>query len=460
MRTTGTSLFEWSIPRSAASRWRSATSVDVRTDDPSIGLAVCERLKLAGFARSQILVGQRAELLAGPAVLGSASDPGPLAKLDGHLEVAQLLTQVDSIAGEAGIDKTRYPLCTIDGSAHNPTLHLPLEACRSGRLVPYAGPFPERFRVYVLCDDKKVGAELKRRLLAKGFKQVLRRGLSDLSVGFRLVYGGARSEPEVVESLHEVVDAQMSAIGADGFPLGLIDKAPKRGGDVEIHVPAAAFRTGALAKELENPALYKASIRGGGAKCQRSLAAALKEFGFVKLDQADGEAGEPPRLSYGAAPRALVERLRDTVRQVSGDLAAGPQGLADHRPRHSDRFAVRTQLDGVVQVLAAGPDQPGFGHTAGRWCGAAVSGRDAGRGHDRRNHAGPAPGPARALGASARELPALLPGCDDSGDLGPYRHPPSLCASPVRWKARPAARRPVPSSSSADCSTSRSRASI
>ena len=152
----------------------------------------------------------------------------------------------------------------------------------------------------------------------RGFTRITRRSLDDVSEGFRITYGALHSEPAVLEAVREAVEAHMCEIGADMVALLFLQKLPPDSTKIVVQVPSAAFKEGRLARELENPVLYNVFIRGGGAKILATVTAAVRGLGFTTVEPRSGPVEGNPRLTYGGAPRPLLDRVRTAVHQATG----------------------------------------------------------------------------------------------------------------------------------------------
>ena len=79
-------------------------------------------------------------------------------------------TLISGLLKHAGINFKEYPLeIGTEMSSGDAILHLPLQACRSGGIMPYGGTFPGAFPVTIRTDDLLLAEGLSTELRAKGF---------------------------------------------------------------------------------------------------------------------------------------------------------------------------------------------------------------------------------------------------------------------------------------------------
>jgi hypothetical protein len=289
--------------------------VEIRSDDPDAAILAKETLRRAGFPRAEI------KLCAGGGRKGCGEalsvDPGPLARLGYDLESAGLMSVAGELARACDIDPARYPVRMTQSNSPVAVLRLPIAACRERRLAPYAGAFPERFRISLHTDERTTGNALRHALVAKGFTQTTRRSLDDVTSGFCVHFGAAHGEPAILEAVREAVEDHMIEIGADTVALALLRTLPEESTDIVIHAPSAAFKDGTLAREMENPLLYNAYVRGGDDGQAGIVKAVLERLGFAAAERRSASDTHRPQLSFGAAPRLLIERIRDAIQEAT-----------------------------------------------------------------------------------------------------------------------------------------------
>ena len=290
--------------------------VEIRSDYPGIAIAATGRLRHAGFPRTEIKLFADDDAKACGERL--AVDSGPLGRLGLDVMAARLVAVAGEVAAASGVDTDRYPVRSTKGGSSAPILYLPVNGCLTGRLPPYAGPHPERFEFCLHTDDRRASADLIREFKTRGFTRITRRSLDDVSEGFRITYGALHSEPAVLEAVREAVEAHMCEIGADMVALLFLQKLPPDSTKIVVQVPSAAFKEGRLTRELENPVLYNVFIRGGGAKILATVTAAVRGLGFTTVEPRSGPVEGNPRLTYGGAPRPLLDRVRTAVHQATG----------------------------------------------------------------------------------------------------------------------------------------------
>ena len=293
-------------------------AIEVKTDCAESSLSLRKALKARGFPRVRIAVLDPEVVLAESGAIGV--DPGPLGKTDATLEVAELVALAGDQAKAAGIDLARHPVRMIWGDAEAPTLYMPLQACAQGTLPPYAGAFPDRFQIVIYSDNRVEGGRLRKSFLDAGFTRVSRRTLSDDSRGFEIHYGTLGWTPELLEQIREMVEAFMGDHGAAAASLALLRDRDEEDTEVEIYAPTAAFRSGALTRHWENPALYKLAVRGGCSESVCAVAAAMKPVGFAALDARCESHSTAPYLGFGGAESKLLERIQELVQQATGDF--------------------------------------------------------------------------------------------------------------------------------------------
>jgi hypothetical protein len=286
-----------------------AVKTVLRADDPAAIAVLRPLLVEAGLTRIAIEtlpLGDEARVVL---------DPGPLERLEAHVEIAAIAGALARATKELGIDHARHPIEITRGrGADHVRIDLPSAAILSGALRPWSPLAPERYAVEILDDDRGAGITLERAFHAAGFKRAKRRHLGKIGVGFAIRCG--KKIPESMqEQARRLVDAELVRLGARDFGLAVVSD---DGDAVTIEFPARAFHDGSLAETLANPARYALKVIGASAEVCAPLIADFKTWGFrsvrCKVDPDD----DPPGIRFGGAPLELVTRMQETVKRFFG----------------------------------------------------------------------------------------------------------------------------------------------
>ncbi len=292
--------------------------VEIRTDDPDAAVALLERLGQAGFQRVQTLPMSQVE--AEGAVIGLTVGPFRSSMASSRLQVA-----IADLMDERGVSGERYPLRVEDGtpSDFRAVVTLPLRACLSGRRPPYAGPFPERFRVTVATDEPGAMSRLVHRLRETGFSQV-RVTIGDeddlLGAPLTMACGALAGYPELLASLQAALGDHLSALGAPPGTTFGCERGDESSDEVEVCFPSRGLADGSLLARAASPARWELTLRAGDTSAYGPLFAELRSWGFKSasmVDESFYEDGEA-RIAFGGAPLPLVDRIRGCVRSMTG----------------------------------------------------------------------------------------------------------------------------------------------
>lgn len=305
---------------------RQRYSLEVQADDTALGQGLIDELTSHGFQCLPLRLLTPEEALTQPIVVRG----GPFTSDRNPSEYSRIRGVVTDYARRLGIDPVRYPFLSEGSSGEIYTrVVAPLIACRDRKRRPYAGPYPDRFQVTIVTDNKEAVAGLKERLEAVGFTEVsiltrrsLVEGMDDGTAGefwpgFAISWNGAGREPSIASMLKEAVKAEMDKIKAEGFFLRTFDYT-SAGGDnvVRIYFPIRGLDDGKLLEAVAYPGRYYLTINTPNPDEWRDLEADLRRWGFASVTL-QTSAEQPLELYYGNAPLELIEKLRTTIRSYA-----------------------------------------------------------------------------------------------------------------------------------------------
>lgn len=287
---------------------RAALALELRTDGPDLVRPLIDRLRLSGFSAPRLMLLSPEEAV--EATIAVAADTDDSATADG----AALVLAVAEFCAEEGIDPARYPLQrpAATGSGSGRVITLPVRACKERRRPAYAGAFPERFPVELLCDDRELGSCLEYRLRDAGFRASLH-VLEDVAAGFSITHPMAAEHPDILGRLQELLAAVADIVTTDSTPFDLAT-ARHEADRIVVTAPLGAAKSGTLAEALGSPARFDCEIHGADPAALKLLRGALDPLGFRSLRVRKGT--PEPSIVYGAAPAFLIQRLRELVARV------------------------------------------------------------------------------------------------------------------------------------------------
>jgi len=308
-------------------------TIDISTDDYAAGELLRERLQSAGFRCLPLTLLEESKALEQHINI----DPGPFGGDRAPGDLARLRVLVADLLRDQQIDISRYSL-KVNGDSRglSAAISLPLAACKSGQKLPYDGPFPERFNLKIHTDAPAALAGLKQAMVLAGFRTPeveqcsslldddFEAGGSGIEKGFFLVWGAAGKQEVVARQLQDLVQAEMTGQGAwPTFNLNISDRFGADDPDVWIYFPVRGVADGSLLEKLCDPGRFKLKVYCPDPGEWSDLIGNLEGWGFATCEAVTRPSGRPA-IDYGAAPSALIDSLRERVRELS-TLNAAPR---------------------------------------------------------------------------------------------------------------------------------------
>lgn len=357
--------------------FKSRYPVVIESDDPDSASEMLHWLQAEGF---QAKVNEsfeidpdsppRIEVINGPfrGIYGSAITESVAAKLRG-------------IAESKGIDNSRYPVRINPNVSDNSHLlvTIPMNACRGLTRRPWAGNYPERFRVQIVTDDPESPyvAKLAKGLSDIGFinedtgrfnfigkcepiSEVGKGDLFDVVPGMILA-GDFDNQEELKKATLDLVWCCYKDLGAPIDCLPRINKVwNDEDFDLQIHFPVLGISDGSALKRMSDPVNFDLKIYCSDLKPWEPFIHELRSLGFdPNLVARDAGC----KIEYGAAPEALVNSITDLARSMSGiellpskiwshtdnDIAIGlpefPAGFLTDIPKFPDDNQIEDLVD-------------------------------------------------------------------------------------------------------------------
>lgn len=362
-------------PAQAAKPVTERYEIRLHVDDFVLGQALAEQLQAIGFTHIN-LADYDAELAheAGQFEI----DIGPLRHPQWMATKNQLLATLGEFFAAQGIDPVGYPLQIEQkadlSEAVDPfiTLHLPLGAQQQGVLLPYAGPYPQRFTLTLATDAGSQAEPLLEQLRQLGFHCALQ-SLPDPCQGFRIQWDDANTYKTLTWQLRAVCQQALEAGGVDTmhFPLHTDSQAPD-GSDIVICWPIASALDGRLAACRATGKGYDLRLYSVGLANWQELVEAFKGWSFDEV-KTDPDKDKPDwEIHYGGAPLELIDAVMATLRER---YDVEPQPVKKWGEHDSDIWVYLPRQppnQTAVQVPARAVDTPDAPFDAAAWLGLAT----------------------------------------------------------------------------------------
>lgn len=298
--------------------------VHIATDDFALGKDLGRKLVEQGFRLGEIGALDKDDLKKAP--IGFGADWFEKGFFPG--EIMDLRSMLVDFSRQQGIDQDRYPVLACDdlSAGMDAVISLPVRACLDKTRRPYAGPFPERFALTVYLEGGSVHQGMEKAFNEIGFEKITFTEMdeNDRMKGFRVVCKQENVDPEIFGLVREKVLASMKA---DEIPdIYELDTEFKRlsldsiqcdEDEIRIFYPLEGARSGRLLEEQAAPKNWECYLKCANPAEWEKERDSLKAWGFKSLSL-DDSPEEKPRLQYGGAPLALLERIEAHFREIYG----------------------------------------------------------------------------------------------------------------------------------------------
>lgn len=296
------------VPGAESLPARSLIPVTLRADSPAVFAAFLPRLREQGFLRLRTAAlnpdgGSRVRL-----------DTGAFGATEAHIDIGALTGVCAAAFGELGIDCATHPLELAEQreTADGAVIEVPAAAIAAGSLPPYSRFHPSRYALVLRCDEIRARRGLTEACRHAGFN-VETHGIDKLADGFFIRFG-TKVPAAVVDQVRHAVEAQLEGAAEP------VDLALQRGdGDrIEVQLPLAALRSGALRAEHASPARHMIKVISPSRTAAKRVVEALKGWGCTKVQTEISSDASAGGIKHGCARPELLDRLERLVGELFG----------------------------------------------------------------------------------------------------------------------------------------------
>ncbi|TNE44829.1 MAG: hypothetical protein EP343_29700 [Deltaproteobacteria bacterium] len=292
---------------------RECFDVQVHTDSPESAISLRDVLLDAGFSQASsspsdsFLSLNRFQI-----------EAGPFAQSESQSDLRQLEFMCRTFLEQAGVDLERYPLHinTDSSDSLQAKIFLPLRQWKEGNLLPYAGPYPDRFELFIQTDAPErleaLTTQCRELGLAGVSVQTIRE--SDPPTGFEMTWGAAEEVPHITSQLEQFTREFLSEeLEDDDWEL-YVNRRPDEeewSHKIQISLPIRRAESGSLTDAILSHARhFDLAIYSQEMDRLNPLLDELRGMGFKTFDTNSECHEDTPLIRYGGALPALLEHLR------------------------------------------------------------------------------------------------------------------------------------------------------
>lgn len=292
---------------------RECFEVEVLADSLPFAEALKNSLVQSGFTRAKAGI-----LDAFPPARRFQIDAGPFSQSESQSDMRQLEYLCRNYLEQEGLDLERFPLRvnTESSDTLKAKIALPWQQWKAKQLLPYAGPYPDRFELVIVTDVPK-----RMDLLLEAYQDLDLAGISiqniregDPPVGFEITWGAASEVPHLTSELEritkEFIDDELGSKEWDVYINRRVDN-EEWDHKIQVALPLARAESGSLKDAILSQARnFDLTVYSPELERLRPLLNELQTAGFKSFDT-NGECHEEnPLIRYGGAIPALLEHLR------------------------------------------------------------------------------------------------------------------------------------------------------
>lgn len=292
---------------------RECFDVEVHTDSPESAMGLRDVLLDAGFTQASsspsdsFLSINRFQI-----------EAGPFAQSESQSDLRQLEFMCRTYLEQEGVDLERYPLHinTDSSDSLHAKIYLPLRQWKEGNLLPYAGPYPDRFELFIQTDAPERISELTDQCRELGLAgvsvQTIRDG--DPPTGFEITWGAAQEVPHITSQLEQFTREFLEEdLDDDEWELYI----NRRSDDdewshkIQISLPILRAESGSLTEAILSHARhFDLAIYCQEIDRLNPVLDELRTMGFKTFETNSECHEDSPLIRYGGALPALLEHLR------------------------------------------------------------------------------------------------------------------------------------------------------
>lgn len=256
-------------------------------------------------------------------------DAGPFSQSESQSDMRQLEFLCRTYLEQEGLDLERYPLRinTEGAESLKARVSLPWQQWQAKRLLPYAGPYPDRFELVILTDSPdridNLLEDYRKLDLAGVSIQTIRD--SDPPAGFEITWGAASEVPHLTSELERVTKQFIRTELADEeWDVYINRRTDNSDWDhkIQVSLPLLRAKSGSLKDAILSQARhFDLTIYSPELERLRPLIEEMRSVGFKTFDTNSECHEENPLIRYGGAAPALIEHLRKRFQpQVEKEL--------------------------------------------------------------------------------------------------------------------------------------------
>ncbi len=292
---------------------RECFDVQVHTDSPESAISLRDVLLDAGFSQASsspsdsFLSLNRFQI-----------EAGPFAQSESQSDLRQLEFLCRTFLEQAGVDLERYPLHinTASSDTLQAKIYLPLRQWKEDNLLPYAGPYPDRFELFIQTDAPERLDALTNQCRELGLAGVSVQTIrdSDPPTGFEMTWGEAEEVPHITSQLEQLTREFLGEeLEDDDWEL-YINRRPDEeewSHKIQISLPILRAESGSLTDAILSHARhFDLAIYCQEMDRLNPLLDELRGMGFKTFDTNSECHEDTPLIRYGGALPALLEHLR------------------------------------------------------------------------------------------------------------------------------------------------------